>query len=208
MTGFKDFADGNYFTAGEVDGYLMRQTAMRFTTAASLASQLGSGIREVGMLAWADDAAVYYMWDGTNWIPWLSPEKTTSVAFTANSVAITIGNGVVVSKWRYSGGLIKFTWVFTIGSTSNMQTGNLALGIPIATAADQTTTHNLGPASYWDTSASTMYTRSAVTLGTASSVGFVSEGGTRWSTTSPAAFGTGDILSVNLHYRPTTAVYL
>jgi len=106
VAGFKDFVDGVPLFASELDGYLMRQTVMRFATTTALINALPAGIREVGMLAWADSTGILYMWDGTNWIPWFSPEKTFSPIFTAGGSNITVGNSIVNSWWRYSGGLV------------------------------------------------------------------------------------------------------
>jgi hypothetical protein len=207
MAGFKDFADGNYFTGDEVDGYLMRQTAMRFTTAANLTSQLGAGVREVGMIAWADDLQAYYLWDGTNWIPWMSPEKTSSVGFTAGGTNITFGNAVVSQKWRYSGGMVKWNYQFTQGSTSNMQSGNYALALPVAVHADQQY-GVLGQVTFYDSSAAVMYTRVAVNLGNTTNMGIVSEAGVRMSPVNPITTGVGDVISISLLYRPAVGLFL
>lgn len=207
MAGFKNFADGNVLTGDELDGYLMRQAVPRFPTTSDLTANLTVGIREVGMMAFADDVDVTYMWDGTNWVPWLSVEKTASVAFTAGS-NVTVGNSVVKSVWRYAGGMVKFDWSFTVGSTANMQSGNLALGLPISGHADFIYSP-AGNATFFDASAPTVFRAfTACFLGTQGSIGFVVESGTRWSTASPTAFGAGDILACNLLYRPTAGALL
>ena len=53
-SGFKDFAAGDILTAADVDGYLMRQTAMTFADAAARDSAL-SGVLDEGMIAYLED---------------------------------------------------------------------------------------------------------------------------------------------------------
>lgn len=207
MAGFKDFTNGVALFDSELDGYLMRQTVMRFGTTTTLVNQLVAGIREVGMLAWADNTGVCYMWDGTNWIPWLSPEKTFSPIFTAGGTNVTIGNGIVNSWWRYSGGMVKWNFRFVQGSTSNMQAGDYALSLPISTRAEHDW-HYLGHMSYKDASASAQYHRACVTLGTTSSIGIVDSNSTRLSTTSPVVPAVNDQFGVSLLYPPSTGTYL
>lgn len=207
MAGFKDFVDQVELTAAEVDEYLMKQTAMRFGTTALLVAALPVGVAVKGMLAWADDVEVLYLYDGTNWVPWYSTEKTASVIITAGGTNITFGNSTVSQKWRYSGGMVKFVYTFTQGSTANMQAGNLAMSLPIAVHADQLF-HPLGQVGLYDSSAPSMFVRHAVTLGVASSVGFVTEGAVRATPASPYVMAVGDVITLNLHYRPADSVKL
>jgi hypothetical protein len=203
---FIDFTDGNIFDEAAAD-VLMRQTNIHLPTTADITSQLGSGIRTLGMTAWADDVETMYMWNGTNWIPWASTEKTSSVGFTAGGTNITFGNATVSQKWRYSGGMVKWNYQFTQGSTSNMQSGNYALSLPVAVHADQQF-GVLGQVSFYDSSATTMYGRIAVNLGNTTNMAMVSEGGVRMSTTNPIAPGVGDVLSISLLYRPAVGAFL
>jgi hypothetical protein len=207
MAGFKDFVDGLPLYESEIDGYLMRQTVMRFATTTQLVNALTAGIREVGMLAWADNTGVLYMWDGSNWIPWASPEKTFSPVFTAGGSNVTIGNGIVNSWWRYTGGMVKWNFRFVAGSTSNLQSGAYALSLPIASKAEMDW-HYLGHMTYKDNDTQVMYHRGCATLGTTTSIGIVDSNGTRLSTTSPVAWGNSDQFGVSLLYPPTTGTYL
>lgn len=207
MAGFKDFVDGLPLYESEIDGYLMRQTVMRFGTTTQLVNALPAGIRAVGMCAWADDTGVLYMWDGSNWIPWNSPEKSFSAIFTAGGSNVTVGNSIVNSWWRYSGGMVKWNFRFVIGSTANMQSGAYALSLPIATRAELDH-HYLGQVSYYDQSADVTYHRAACTLGTTTSVGFVDSNTTRLSTTAPVAWANNDQFGVSLVYPPATGAYL
>lgn len=207
MAGFKDFVDGLPLFESEIDSYLMRQTVMRFGTTTQLVNALPAGIREVGMCAWADSTGVLYMWDGSNWIPWASPEKTATLAFTAGGNQVTVSNAIVNTWWRYSGGMVKFNWRFVIGSTTNMQSGAYALALPIATRTELDH-HYLGQVSYYDQSADATYHRAACTLGTTTSVGFVDSNTTRLSTTAPVTPANNDQFGLSVLYPPSTGTYL
>jgi hypothetical protein len=207
MAGFKDFADGNVLFGDEIDGYLMRQTVMRFATTTALVNALTAGIREVGMLAWADSTGVLYMWDGTNWIPWASPEKTFSPIFTAGGTNVTVGNSIVNSWWRYTGGMVRWNFRFVIGSTANMQSGAYSLSLPIAAKAEMDW-HYLGHMSYKDNDVAAQYHRAVVTMGTTTSIAIVDSNSTRLSTTSPVAWGNSDQFGMSLLYPPSTGAFL
>jgi hypothetical protein len=208
MAGFKDFADGNVLTGAELDNYLMRQTVMRFPTTSDLTANLASGVREVGMLAYAADTGYTYMWDGTNWFPWLGPELTASVAFTGGGVAVTTGDATVASKYRLVGGYVHWSWSFTVGTTSNMRTGNYALGLPPIAIHGDHGTGVIGQLSVYDTSAGTLYTRALVNITNTTNCAAVSEAGVRWSNTSPVGLATGDILNINARYRASAGILL
>ncbi|HEY9415277.1 MAG TPA: hypothetical protein VIQ30_10990 [Pseudonocardia sp.] len=207
MAGFKDFVDGVALNASELDGFLMRQTVMRFPTTTTLVNTLVAGIREVGMLAWADNTGIVYMWDGTNWIPWQSPEKTFSPIFTAGGSNITVGNSIVNSWWRYSGGMAIWNFRFVIGSTANLGVGEYALSLPVSARAEHDH-HYMGQMTYFDQSVGTHYHRGCATLGTTTSIGIVDSNGTRLSATSPVAWANNDQFGISLRYPPSTGVYL
>lgn len=207
MAGFKDFSDGVSLFASELDGYLMRQTVMRFATTTALVNALPSGIRETGMLAWADNTGILYMFDGTNWIPWQSPEKTFSPIFTAGGTNVTVGNSIVNSWWRYSGGMVQWNFRFVIGSTANMQSGNYSLSMPVSTRAELDW-HYLGHMSYKDDSAGAQYHRACVTMGTTTSIAIVDSNSTRLSTSSPVAWANNDQFGISLSYPPSIGTYL
>lgn len=207
MAGFKDFADGNQLFAAEVDGYLMRQTAMRFGTTTQLVNALTSGIRETGMLAWADSTGIQYMFDGTNWVPWFSPEKTFSPIFTAGGSNITFGNSILNSWWRYSGGMVQWNMRMVIGGTANLGVGNYALSMPVSTRAELDH-HYVGAMSYWDTSASVTYHRACVTVGTTTSFAIVDSNSTLMGAATPVAWALNDQFGISLRYLPSTGTYL
>ena len=207
MAGFKDFADGNVLFASELDGYLMRQTVMRFGSTVALTNALPAGIRETGMLAWADSTGIGYLFDGTNWVPWFSTEKAFTPVFTAGGSNITFGNGTWGGWYRYVGGMVRWNWRMIVGSTSNLGAGNYAWTLPVNARAefDQ---HYLGGVSLLDASASTYFHRAALTLGTVGSFGAIAEAGQRMGAAAPVAWAVNDIIGISLEYPPTTSTYL
>lgn len=84
MAGYKDFVDGVPLYESELDGYLMKQAVMRFALFTDLTTQLGAGVRENGMVAYADDTKLYYTWNGSAWVQ-LTANQTGAVFSTAIS---------------------------------------------------------------------------------------------------------------------------
>jgi hypothetical protein len=180
----------------------------RFGTTSQLTNALTTP--DVGQLAWADSTAVLYMWDGANWVPFQSPQKTASLVFTAGGVNVTQGTGIVNSWWWYAGGMVKVHWRFVVGSTTNLQSGAYALALPVSTRSEHNQ-HVLGTASFFDTSAGLTYFRAACTLGTTTSVGFVNTNANRMQSggsADPVAAGVNDQFGMNLSYPPSTGSYL
>lgn len=208
MAGFKTFVDDVPLFGSELNGYLMRQSVMRFGTTTALLNALPVGVRETGMLAWADSTRVLYMFDGTNWIPWQSPEVTSfTAAFTAGGSSITYGNAAVTSKWWYSGGMVQWIYHVVVGSTSNLGVGNYAWTLPIAVRGGFDQDH-IGGLTYLDASAGTTYHRACGTLSTTTSFGAVAEGGQRMGAAAPVAWAVGDVFGFNLRYPPATSSFL
>lgn len=207
MAGFKDFADGNVLFASELDGYLMRQTVMRFGSTVALTNALTAGIRETGMIAWADSTGIGYLFDGTNWIPWFSPEKSFNPVFTAGGTNITFGNAVFGGWYRYVGGMVRWNWRMVVGSTSNLGVGNWAWSMPVSTRSELDQ-HYMGGVSLLDASTTTSFHRGALTFGTTSSIGAVAEAGQRMGAAAPVAWAQNDVIGISLEYPPSTGTYL
>lgn len=217
MSGFKDFADGNVLTAAEVDGYLMRQSIMRFPTTVALTANLGtsSGVREHGMLAWADNGAggvgCLYMFSEVNdaWVPMESPVQTFVGSGSSGGTPWTNGSSTQFGLWRYSGGMVKWVWQYTLGAGVNLQAGVFAINLPVNAHASLATAGILGQWSLYDASVTTCYTRSVVTLGNAGICAPVDAAGVRTSPTTPvAALAVPDSFGMNLNYLPTDSVWL
>lgn len=206
MSGYKTFVDDVPLFGSELNGFLMQQSVPRFATPTALVNALAAD-KVLGMLAWADSVGTLYMYDGSSWVPWASTEKTFSPVFTGGGVNVTIGNGTTDSLWRYSGGMVKWNFRFTLGSTSNTQAGVFALSLPIATrtAFDF---HVLGQVAYYDLSATTVFHRAVSTIGTTTSCGIVAEAGQRMGSAAPVVGAAGDVLSMSVLYPPTTGSYL
>lgn len=211
MAGFKDFADGNVLTGAEIDGYLQRQTIMRFPTTASLTATLGisSGVREHGMMAWADDVSVLYVFSSllTAWIPWESTMKTFLTQGSSGGTNWTNGNATQFGQWRYSGGMVKWTAMYAVGSTSNLQTGVYAWTVPVRLHASLTDGYPIGQLVMKDSPA-TYYCRTLFGLGNDAFCAAYSEANVRSGTTTPIAVSTGDQFSINAHYHPYENVWL
>lgn len=216
MSGFKDFADGNVLTAAEVDGYLMRQSIMRFPTTVALTANLGtsSGVREHGMLAWADNGAggvgCLYMFSEVNdaWVPMESPVQTFVGQGSSGGTPWTNGSSTQFGLWRYSGGMVKWVWSYTLGTGVNLQTGPFAINLPVDAHASLATGAALGHWSFFDASAGTCLNRTATTLGNAGIVAPSDQAGVRQTTAIPTTLAIPDVLGMNLHYLPTDSVRL
>jgi len=216
MAGYKDFVDGFPLYESELDGYLMRQTVMRFPTTAALTGALGvaSGVREHGMMAWADNGAggsgALYAFSSalTAWVPWQSPARAFTSQGNSNSVDWTNGNAVQRGSWRYMGGLVHWDWWYAVGSTSNLQTGQYAFTVPVTIHADLVDGFPIGQLVFKDTAGPTWYSRTVMPLGNGSFCAALTEAGVRLSTTTPVAPTTGDQYSINAKYPPATSVWL
>lgn len=69
MAGFKYFTPGEYLTAADVDGYIMRQSVMIFAGTAARDSALGTAVRTEGMVAYIGGGSATFF-DGSNWQEW------------------------------------------------------------------------------------------------------------------------------------------
>lgn len=217
MSGYKNFADGFPLYESELDGYLMRQTIMRFPTRAALTAALGvaAGVREHGMMAWADDAngggGCLYAFSGllNAWVPWDSPMVTYLTQANSNSVNWTNGNATQFGQWRYSGGMVQWSSYYAVGSTSNLQTGSYAWAVPVNVHASMIDGYPCGLLGLKDASGPGPWLhRVVMPLGNAGFVAAISEAGTRVGTATPFAPSTGDIYSINARYQPAETVWL
>ena len=78
-SGFKDFAAGDVLTAGQVDGYLMKQAVMYFADATARDAAITSP--EEGMHAYLADSDSLVFYDGTRWVLRGKPEAATVTTF-------------------------------------------------------------------------------------------------------------------------------
>jgi hypothetical protein len=203
LSGYKDFADGNYFTAAEVDGYLMQQTVMRFATTADLLSQLGSGVRVAGMLAYATDTATLYMYEGSGvWKPMTSQWASYTPTWNGPT-ALNIGNGSITGRWRYAGGMVFVHIELTRGSTTNVGTSSYSWTLPVTA---KTNLAAIGYAFARDASPFAEY--GGIVIPTSSTgVAVVNTAtNTRWSNTVPFTPATDDTYTLNIEYEPLNGI--
>ncbi|MGC4940942.1 hypothetical protein [Kribbella sp. DT2] len=131
MAGFKDFANLTTLDADDIDGYLMGQTIMRFSSDTALVTNLGAGVRTGGMYAWSDASSTLYSYEGSGiWKPQESFWKTQNATLSAPTV-IPIGNGSLTCRWRYSGGKVVAEYGFVRGSTTGAGSAGYFINLPV-----------------------------------------------------------------------------
>jgi hypothetical protein len=149
--GFQDFAALDVLSASDVDE-IMRQTTMRFASAAARDSALAGNL-EAGMLAQTTDTQIYWRYNGSAWIGWLSPEYSFSVLTGSN---VTIGNGTFVGSYQYAPDGIRIRWRLAFGTTSSFNGGNATWVLPIS-LANGSAVSCLGTAIWYDSSGNRNY---------------------------------------------------
>jgi len=106
-SGFKDWAAGDVLTAADVDGYLMRQTAMTFADASARDTAL-SGVLDEGMVAYLEDTDRFTFYTGSAWVdiaqipagptaayPWSAGDVITAADLNAYAGLVYITGGTV-----------------------------------------------------------------------------------------------------------------
>lgn len=88
--GFKDFVANDVLTAGQVDGYLMRQTTMVFASAAARDSALAGNL-EQGMQAYTSDTGTHWVYGGSFW----KVREGSLILDVAGTRTVTVAGGEV-----------------------------------------------------------------------------------------------------------------
>jgi hypothetical protein len=151
--GYKDWTSGDVLTAADLEDYTVKQSVMRFASAAARNSALASVLDE-GMMAWLDDVNCMTVYSGSAWST-IGPVHgaLTSWAPTvtqSGSVTVTVNYATYQRIGRMIIGEFKVT-VTGSGSASNAVTIG---GIPVtASVSDQL----VGSCRLFDTSASQTY---------------------------------------------------
>jgi len=103
--GFKNFQAGTVLTAADINGYLMRQSVMRFATAAARDTALGASV-SVGMTSYREDDAVIEVYDGTQWKPVGRDEPDQNYLINGNfdiwqrlGGSVNLAPGYQVDRW-------------------------------------------------------------------------------------------------------------
>ncbi|HEY3483908.1 MAG TPA: hypothetical protein VGK49_00935 [Ilumatobacteraceae bacterium] len=131
--GFQDFAANDILGAADVDE-IMRQSVMRFTDTSARDTALTGNLEE-GMFAYTTTDNIYWRYNGSAWVPWLS--EWTSFTSLDNGVVGTdmdIGNGTFVGRYKYTPDGIRIVWSLAFGSSSAL-TGDAAFALPNSTTA-------------------------------------------------------------------------
>lgn len=91
-SGFKDWAAGDVLTAADVDGYLMRQTAMTFADSSARDTAL-SGVLDEGMIAYLEDVDQFTFYNGSGW----SDVTNGRSACVLPSTSVSISSGTATT---------------------------------------------------------------------------------------------------------------
>lgn len=204
MSGFKDFSDGVELPATDLDGYLMRQTVMRFASVFARDTALIGGIVEKSMMAYTEDTKTLHWYDGSAWRPLESHWQTWTPSWLSGSggTAIAIGNGTLAGRWRYSGGKVDAGFSLVRGSTTNLGAAGYVFGnlpVPLGTFRNSGIAHVLD-ASGPTTIPHMIHGISTTELAIAASSGRrIDQNGFGIT---PTAWATSDEIVANIRYEP------
>lgn len=129
--GYKDFAPGAVLTAAEVDGYLMRQTLMKFASSAARDSAL-SGVLDESMHSYQTDTDEITYYNGSAWKTIYKKPTSWSPTWTG----LSVGNGVVAATYTRQGDAVTAHVLLTLGTTSSVS-GSVSTSLPVATTSGQ-----------------------------------------------------------------------
>jgi hypothetical protein len=197
--GFQDKAPGDILGAADYDE-LIRQSVMRFTNTAARDSALTGGTLEEGMVAYTTGDNIYWRYNGSAWIPWMSDWTTFSTL--DNGVVGTdmdIGDGTFVGRYKYEPGGLRVRWSLIFGSTSAL-TGDAAFALPNSTTAHGSA-YSYGSGIYFDSGTPRNYPITwGVTGGNTYATAYHSESGNEGvvDQTNPFAFATNDIMTCDI----------
>lgn len=127
-SGYRTFAAGEYLTADNVQGYLMKQAIIHCADYSAV-SALSA---EKGFHALALDTRIEYVFDGTTWRPWASPNILFTPSMYADSSAITHGTGAgQQGYYSWAGGSVTITAKIVLGTSPSIAACTaLGLGLP------------------------------------------------------------------------------
>jgi hypothetical protein len=197
--GFQDFAASDILGASDVDE-IMRQTIMRFASTAARDAAITGGNLETGMVACTTDTQTYWTYNGSAWVPFMSPWITFSTL--DNGVVGTdmdIGNGTFAGRYKYVPGGIHIRWSLLFGTTSAL-TGDAAFALPNSTTSNGAA-YSYGSGIYYDSGAPRNYPLTwGCTGNTTFATAYHAESGNEGvvDQTNPFAFGTSDIMTCDI----------
>lgn len=128
-SGFKTFSAG-VLTASDVNGYLMDQAVMSFSSLSAADSALAGEWAE-GMLIYVRDDNEFWYYDGASRIPWVTQWE----AFTPSWNNLTVGNATEAWYKCYREGDLLIRGQTTLGSTSSVD-GIVSMTLPDSRTCD------------------------------------------------------------------------
>lgn len=126
-SGFKDWTAGDVLTAGDVDGYLMRQTLMTFASSAARDTAL-SGVLDEGMVAFLEDTDAITYYTGAAWRTIFLPETSWSPTWTN----LTVGNGSVNAFYTRTGDIVHASVRLSWGTSTSITGTGVSITLPVA----------------------------------------------------------------------------
>jgi hypothetical protein len=200
-SGFKDFAAGDILTAADVDGYLMRQTAMTFADASARDSAL-SGVLDEGMIAYLEDVNRFTFYDGSNWLDIVASSTVgtwTNYTPTLEQVA-TFGLSITSSRYARINDIVIYQGHITVASGTGTGGNTLFLSLPLSYGASGNGV--IGNAWIFDASGPTPYHAGIYHSGSGK-VAFLGDwsGGAAFGSTPSIAVGVNDQVRFSIIYE-------
>lgn len=192
-SGFKDFTAGAVLTAAEVDGYLMRQTAMTFADASARNTAL-SGVLDEGMVAYLEDTNSITFYTGSAWIVIYSDW----VSFTPAWANLTEGSATNVGRYKYTTSGLHVQATIQLAADSSV-TGTVAVTIPNSVTSASGGINSVGCA-YLSDAATRVYAEGCYAPSASTSITLVqgATGAGLVNATNPFTWTTNDIMAIDI----------
>lgn len=187
-SGYKDFVPGDVLTATEVDGYLMRQTVMTFSSSTTRDSGL-SGVLDEGMYAYLEDTDQLTCYTGSSWE--IESEPWTAWAPTITQTG-TVTHTVNWGRYRRARGIVSAIGVFTVTGS-----GSAGSDITITTPVTLTSGEAIGGSFTLFDTGNTVYAGSLFPGSTTTFRMHVSGQGNPVGTLPNFGLASGDVIRVN-----------
>jgi hypothetical protein len=197
--GFKDFTALDILTAAQVDDYLMRQSVMRFASAAARNSAL-SGVIVEGMVAFLKDTNTLTAYDGTSWWTVGAATNTLTTGATFVSQVFTVTHTVNYSKYQIANGICE--WWFQLTMTSDPASAGTAFYTNLPVTSD-TDALPIGEGYVFDSSAGTFDMGMwQIPAANATRIQFLCDRSTSgyWGATPSLSLGVSDLLAGHVRF--------
>lgn len=190
---FKTFVNGQELPASDLNTYFMKQTVMVFASAAARDAAITA---TEGMVVYLEDTNLLYVYDGSSWAPVNNTAAWTS--YTPTTTNITIGNGTWSASYIQIGKTVHLKVRFTFGSTSSIS-GAATFSLPVTATGFGYGVANLNRGSNYQGVALVSGTGNVVANAVNASGTYALLSST--SSTVPATWTTGDVISLSLTYE-------